>query len=292
METLFLRSESDSGSVKVNLHPVVVFSILDHFIRRNEGQDRVIGTLLGRINGGVVDVVNCFPVPHQEKSAEVAVGKDFNRQMYALHRQVNKNEVVVGWYATTVDGCSITEHSCLIHDFYSKECRQPIHLVVDTSLLQNSLSMKAYVSSRLTIRSKSDAKPMAAQFQQIQVKIKSSEPEKIGIDTMVKNLERDSAETIDSTRSEVTNLQQSIESLLEALNSTCDYVDNVVDGKLPIRHDVGQLIAHAIAAVPRIQPLQLEKMFDDSVQDMLMVSYLSNLTRTQLAVAEKLNCTV
>jgi translation initiation factor 3 subunit F len=30
-------------------------------------------------------------------------------------------------------------------------------------------------------------------------------------------------------------------------------------------------------------------MFSDSMQDLLMVSYLSNITRTQLTVAEKLN---
>ena len=49
------------------LHPVVVFSILDHYVMRNEGQTRVFGTLLGINNDGVVEVRNCFPVPHIEK---------------------------------------------------------------------------------------------------------------------------------------------------------------------------------------------------------------------------------
>ena len=34
---------------------------------RNEGQTRVFGTLLGINNDGVVEVRNCFPVPHIEK---------------------------------------------------------------------------------------------------------------------------------------------------------------------------------------------------------------------------------
>ena len=40
METLFLRTGTQ---LSVKLHPLVVFSILDHYIRRNEGQMRVIG---------------------------------------------------------------------------------------------------------------------------------------------------------------------------------------------------------------------------------------------------------
>lgn len=296
MSTLFLASSSSNdgtkSSVKVNLHPVVLFSVLDHHIRRDGAQKRVIGTLLGRINDGVIEVTNCFPVPHSEKK-EVAVGKEFNRQMYNLHRQVNKTEEIVGWYGTTGEGEAFSSHSCLIHDFYGRECRQPIHLVVDTSLRNNTLDIKAFVSSRLTISSRT----LAAQFQQIEVKIRSTEAEKIGVDSMLKALEAKNAgpgtasTMVGTSGSEMSNLEQSIEVLLGALRTTCGYVDDVVTGKKAEKHEVGQLIAHAVAAIPRIKPKQLEEMFDNSVQDLLMVAYLSNLTKTQLAVAEKLSST-
>ncbi len=53
--------------VQVKVHPVVIFSILDHFVRRNdESQQRVIGSLLGTNIDGVVEITNCFPVPHTE----------------------------------------------------------------------------------------------------------------------------------------------------------------------------------------------------------------------------------
>ena len=51
----------------MQVHPLVLFNILDHYIRRNEGQDRVIGTLLGVQSGSnSVTVTNSFPVPHSE----------------------------------------------------------------------------------------------------------------------------------------------------------------------------------------------------------------------------------
>ena len=113
METIFLQDTEKM----VKVHPVVAFSVLDHYARRVEGQRRVIGTpidnsccgfvftrhphvagtLLGTVTAGVVEVLSCFPVPHMEKDEEVAVGKDFNRQMLKLQRKVNPAATVVGW---------------------------------------------------------------------------------------------------------------------------------------------------------------------------------------------------
>lgn len=59
------------GSVSVKVHPVVLFSICDAFIRRNDKQERVIGTLLGNVVDGVVEVKNCYVVPHNESQDQV-----------------------------------------------------------------------------------------------------------------------------------------------------------------------------------------------------------------------------
>ena len=54
------------------VHPLVIFSILDHYQRRNDGQTRVVGTLLGQqLEGGIIDVKQAFPVPHQEEAESV-----------------------------------------------------------------------------------------------------------------------------------------------------------------------------------------------------------------------------
>lgn len=47
-------------------------------------------------------------------------------------------------------------------------------------------------------------------------------------------------------------------------------------------------LADTLAAVPRMRPEAFNRLFDDNLQDLLMVSYLSSLTRTQLVIAEKL----
>ena len=73
-----------------------------------------------------MEVTNCFAVPHAERDEEVAIGKDFNRQMLALHLRANRNETVVGWYATAFPGDGeqassncLANTSSLIHEFYT-----------------------------------------------------------------------------------------------------------------------------------------------------------------------------
>lgn len=72
-------------------------------------------------------------------SFQVAVELDFAKDMYELHRKVNPNEVIVGWWAT---GHEITDHSLLIHDYYSRVTTSPIHLTVDTTLHGGRMNIK------------------------------------------------------------------------------------------------------------------------------------------------------
>lgn len=57
--------------VVVKIHPVALFTIVDSFERRQELGKRVIGTLLGVKEKGVVEVRSCYAVPHNETDEEV-----------------------------------------------------------------------------------------------------------------------------------------------------------------------------------------------------------------------------
>ncbi|CAB4411502.1 unnamed protein product [Rhizophagus irregularis] len=151
--TGFVVPQSRSFTVSVN--PVVLFSVLDHYLRRQEKQHRVIGTLLGvrSEDGSEVEVRNCFPVSHDETDNQVAVDMEYHRNMFELHKKVNAKEVIVGWYAT---GSNLNQWNALIQDFYSREVMPPfqaIHLTMDTDLKNDDklLGVKTYVSAPIGI---------------------------------------------------------------------------------------------------------------------------------------------
>jgi translation initiation factor 3 subunit F len=239
-----------------------------------------------------VEVTNCFAVPHAERGEEVAIGKDFNRQMLALHLRANRHETLVGWYATALppspeaDASAgyrcIADTSSLMHEFYTDECEDdPIHLIMDTSLQTDSLAIRAYRSESVTILQE----PVANIFHELRLVIRSSESEKIAMDKMTQ-----SATTgVTLLASETNSLQVSLERLHDMLDTCSSYVDGVVSGEIIADDAVGRLMADTLASIPRIRPELFDKVFSDTLQDLLMVTYLSNMTRTQLTIAEKIN---
>lgn len=61
------------AEVSVRVQPVALLTICDAYIRRNEKQKRVIGTLLGSVSEGVVEVKTAYAVPHNEQDDQVRI---------------------------------------------------------------------------------------------------------------------------------------------------------------------------------------------------------------------------
>lgn len=59
-------------------------------------------------------------------------------------------------------------------------------------------------------------------------------------------------------------------------------------GKQKPDQAIGRSIAEAVSQVPFISKPDLEQLTNDSAQDVLLIMYLSNLVRTQLALADRL----
>ncbi|GAX15400.1 translation initiation factor 3 subunit F [Fistulifera solaris] len=288
----------------VFVHPLVLLHILDHHRRRPAGSARVIGTLLGRFDdsGVLVEVTNAFAVPHAERGDEVAIGKDFNKTMWALLQQNNNSsnnstkqrEVIVGWYSSSP---LLSDTSSLIHDFYSTETEDgnPVHLVVDCRLTEeNAVTMRAFHSTPIVVQGET----LGNLFHELPLSLRSNEPEAICVSEMIKSMNKNADNnnnnetTEQHQREEKPPLQISMEQLYELLETISNYVDAVVEGTTPPDTEKGRHIADALATVPRMRPDAMDKLFHESLQDLLMVTYLSNLTQTQIAIAEKLNATL
>ncbi|XP_033742520.1 eukaryotic translation initiation factor 3 subunit F-like [Pecten maximus] len=262
------------------VHPVVLFSIIDSYERRNEDAKRVIGTLLGVYDKGAVEVTNCFAVPHNESEDEVAADLEYARNMFELHKKVNAAEVIVGWYST---GSEVSEHSVLIHEYYAREAKNPVHLTVDTTLKGSKMDVKAYISTSIGVPNKT----MGCMFTAVQVETITYEPERVGVDLIQQG-------KLNPKRSVamVTDLQQvenACTSLQDKLAMVMSYVDDVLSNKIPADNRIGRHLLELTTNVPQIAPEEFESMLNSNMKDLLMVVYLANLTRTQLALNEKLS---
>ncbi len=280
---IFVGGEG-SGVRQVTVAPVVLFNVLDHYIRRTDGKRRVIGTLLGRFtSSGGVEVRTSFPLPHSESGEDIAVDTDYHKTMYELHRRVNATEELVGWYAT---GLETDLNSVIVHEFYGRECATPVHLLVDATLSHNRFDVSAYVSTAYKIGERA----LSSEFRPIPVEVRPDKAGKVGLDVLFKNKRRDEGNGFDSPvmASEIDNLEKSLERLLGLLDTVGKNVDAVVAGEIEGDVTAGRYLAETLTMVPKMNNADFERLFGDNMRDLLMVTYLCKLTQSQLLLAEKL----
>ena len=144
MTSLFLQ-EGKAPTVKV--HPVVIFTILDHYRRRNTGSRRVVGTLLGNKVNNIIEVESCFAVPHTEDD-QISIGGTYNQQMVALKTSVNDLKSLGGMRLLWTVRRWV--HSAILLDTTAGlGIVNPIHLLVDAQLASNNLSVRRLYAARL-----------------------------------------------------------------------------------------------------------------------------------------------
>lgn len=91
---------------------------------------------------------------------------------------INFNKLII-FYQTChrfSTGFGVTGGSALIHEFYSREVANPVHLTVDTGFTNGEASIKAFVSVNLSLGDQQ----LAAQFQEIPLDLRMIEAERVG----------------------------------------------------------------------------------------------------------------
>ncbi|KAI3458583.1 hypothetical protein Pfo_015246 [Paulownia fortunei] len=274
-EQTVLQFVPSPTSVLARVHPLVIYNICDCYVRRPDQAERVIGTLLGSVlPDGTVDIRNSYAVPHNESSDQVALDIDYHHNMLSSHQKVNPKEVIVGWFSTG----GVTGGSALIHEFYSREVTNPVHLTVDSEFRSGNAAIKAFVSISLSLGDQQ----LAAQFQEIPLDLRMVEAERIGFDVLKPT-------NVDKLPNDLEGMEASMERLLALIDDVYKYVDDVVEGRIAPDSKIGRYISDAIASLPKLSPHAFDKLVNDSLQDQLLLLYLSSITRTQLSLAEKLN---
>lgn len=303
---------SSFPSIKCRVHPVVIFTILDGYIRREEDQQYVIGSLMGVMSeGNLLEITDCFVDRHSlTDEGLLQIIKDHHESMYELKQRINPKEQVVGWFCT---GSEMSELTCAVHGWFkqfsnvskfvpSPPLTDPIHLMVDTTLEKHSLSIKAYLQAPLSL-----VKESCFHFQEIPLEVFSPHADKGGISMLLKALEiskKSGGREHEAIANYKDGFEFSLEKLLELLLKCDEYVMQVIQNDAssnsstqssfsPLNRKynatVGRYLSRALCVDAAMEPSMFEQICQNSLQDNLMVAYLANLAQLQFALAEKLN---
>jgi len=127
---------------------------------------------------------------------------------------------------------------------------------------------------------------------QVGYKLLISDAEQIGLDVLKGNSNKITGEGQLQTQGDIEGLEASILQTQELLTVVSSYIEDVQAGKVEGNIEVGRILADTMAAVPMLKPGVFEKTFHNGLQDLLMVSYLAQMTRTQLALAERIQAVI
>lgn len=141
---------------KVNIHPLVLLSIVDHFNRVNikKRDKRVVGALLGEQNDGVVEITNSYAIVYEEEPNESNIWfldhlyhetmLDMFKKVRVYLMKINVKEKFVGWYTT---GSQFKHQDININEIFRKYTTTPVFIVVDVEH-QNEIDLptEAYIA--------------------------------------------------------------------------------------------------------------------------------------------------
>lgn len=205
---------------------------------------------------------------------QVAVDVVHHQTMADLQKKVSSREHIVGWFST---GTDVSGSDALIHSFYTNECPNPVHLILDTSLEQGSMGVKAYVSRVLSI----EGKALAREFQEVPCEVQTSEAERIAGDLLL-------SESTENLPNELEGLMSTLEKMEGSLAAAESYVQKVVDGEAPADVSIGRQLSDSLGAVPRFSSDELSRLVRDKQNDVMITTYLADLVRAHVALADKL----
>lgn len=253
-----IGAQSSTTPLSVTVQPQALFSILDHTLRRNKDQDRVIGTLLGTRSddGTEVSIQNCYAVPHTETQEQVEVDMDYQKNMLSLHLRANPKEVLVGWYATSSD---LNTFSALIQNFYGQQGdgtwpHPAVHLTVSTEPGQPP-EARTYISAPIGVTAERAGD--SCLFIPVPHEIKYGDAERSGLELISSAKEREDRSTGIVTDIEV--LERSIEYVLEMLERVSNYVSSVLDEEAEPSTALGQFLLNTLSLAPKVEVADVER---------------------------------
>lgn len=227
-------------------------------------------------------MTNCFCVPHKEYDDLVEAELSYAMDVYELNKRVNSNENIVGWWAT---GHEVTNHSSVIHDYYARECNNPVHVTLDTSLQGARMGLKAYVCVQLGVPNGKQG----CMFTPVTVEVACYDPEVFGLQLCQKTM------GVSSSRPRTVHPMMDLAQVAEAgqkmsilLDQVLTYVEDVLANRATPDNAVGRALLDLVNSVPHMTAEQFAEMFNSNIKDLLMVVTLSQLLKTQLQLNEKL----
>ncbi|XP_059089418.1 26S proteasome non-ATPase regulatory subunit 7-like [Tigriopus californicus] len=282
---------SERPLAKVIVHPLVLLSVVDHFNRmRKVGHARrVVGVLLGSVTSGeggqgrVLDISNSFAVPFDEDDKDGDVwflDHEYLENMYNMFKKVNAKERIVGWYHT---GPKLHPNDIKINDLLRSYCEKSILVIVNAKPKNIGLPTEAYIAVE---EIHDDGTPTSKTFEHVPSEIGAEEAEEVGVEHLLRDI-KDT--TLGTLSQRITNQLMGWKGLNMKLHEMKQYLQQVIDGKLPMNHQITYHLQDIFNLLPDLADPDFVKSTNVNTNDQMLVVYTASLIRSIIALHNLIN---
>ncbi|KDD73949.1 maintenance of mitochondrial structure and function protein [Helicosporidium sp. ATCC 50920] len=185
-------------------------------------------------------------------------------------------ERVIGWYHT---GPRLRESDLDIHGLLGNYCSNPLLLICEVQPKEVGLPVHAYVAEDEV--SKDGTQRATKVFVNLPTVVGSTEAEQIGVEHLLRDV-KDA--TVGTLSSEIGDVVHGLRGLKSRLLEIQDYLGKVVDGTLPLNHDILRNLQDIFTLLPDLDVEGLATSFSCEVNDWMAVTYLASLLRAIIAL--------
>mmetsp|Transcript_7192 Transcript_7192/g.19555 ORF Transcript_7192/g.19555 Transcript_7192/m.19555 type:complete len:342 (+) Transcript_7192:40-1065(+) len=268
----------------VVVHPIVLLSAVDHYNRvARDTKRRVVGILLGEIYKGTYDVTASFAVPFEEDEKDPSIfflDHNFLENMHGMFKKVNAREKIIGWYST---GPRIRPGDIEIDKLIRRYTPTPAYVIIDVKPVSMKIPTTAYFAAE---ESKGDGNPPQWTFKHISSEIGAMESEEVGVEHLLRDV-KDT--TISTLANQVSGKLAAIRGLQERLGEIDAYLKQVLEGKLPVNHQIMYMLQDVFNLLPNIAVEDLVRAMSMKTNDMSLAIYLASIIRSVGALHNLIN---
>ncbi len=251
-------------------------------VRARQGDEenkRVVGVLLGEQRKGRLDVTSSFAVPFEEDDGENGIwflDHSYLENMYRMSKKISAKEKIVGWYST---GPKLRESDIDIHELFYAYAPEPVLVIVDVRAENANIPTSAF-AAQIEVKEDGTEKQQKT-FVHVPNSIEAFDAEEIGVEHLLRDVKDNTVSTLSTKVSEKLQSMRGLKARLEEIKS---YMDKVVDGSLPMNHEIMGHLQNAFNLLPNLNLEEYVRGFNVSSNDAMLVIYLSSLIRSVIAL--------
>merc|ERR1712150_357038 len=170
-----------------------------------------------------------------------------------------------------------------INDKIRSYCPNSVLVIIDAKPSVAMLPTEAYKAVEAV---HDDGTPTTKTFEHVSSEIGAEEAEEVGVEHLLRDI-KDT--TVGTLSQKITNQLMGLKGLEMKLRDMHNYLQQVVDEKLPMNHQITYLLQDIFNLLPDVTNPQFVKSINVNANDQMLVLYTSSLIRSIIALHNLIN---